>query len=156
MRFFDSFKTKKKNELEVSEKDRENVKKEIKEHEKPNKEYENKVEHSKDEYKIEYCIEVLRGIIAYRERIDCRLNIKCKELGIDTFKSLYYADMSMTEVGQIVDELERKVFNKTDREIENMVTKVVKNVIESRSDKQRLEDMIKAINYKKGVIFIKK
>lgn len=155
MGFFDGFKTKKKNELEVSEVDKEIVKKGIKEYEKFYKEYEDKVKHSEDEYRVEYYVEARKEESYISERVMCNLVIKCEELGIDTAECLLFRDVSLVKSEIIVKDLE-EVFNKTDKEIERKVIEVVKGILGERSDEQKLEDLIKAINYKKGVVFIKK
>ena len=119
------------------------------------KEYENKIEHREDEYRVEYYIEADKDLLCYEKYIECSLVIKCDELGIDTSKSLFNSYGQHMSSSEKLNELE-KVLNMSDEQIQQEVIDVVKNILDKRSESQKIEDIIKAINYKKGVVFIKK
>lgn len=119
------------------------------------KEYENKVEHSENEYKVEYYLQSEKEVIFHEKYIKCSLIIKCYELDIDTSMSLFNSyGKGMSDSDKLI-RLEQ-ILNMSDEQIEQEVTKVVKNTLTKRSDSQKIEDIMKAINYKKGVVFIKK
>lgn len=106
-------------------------------------------------YRVGYWIEAQSTTFGHRININCILNIECKELGVDTSTFLFSTFGESYTSGEIVEKLE-EVLNKSNEELEQVVANVFKKELTNQTDKQKIEGLIKAINNRKGVVFVKK
>ena len=113
------------------------------------------VEYPEGGYQVGYWIEAQSTTFGYRKNINCILNIECKELGVDTSTFLFSTFGESYTSGEIVEKLE-EVLNKSNEELEEVVANVFKKELTNQTDKQKIEGLIKAINNRKGVVFVKK
>lgn len=118
-------------------------------------EVEEKVD-SDEGIKVIYWLDAEFDKVGSSDFLYCSLCYQCEELGIKDSTKLFsnFAQPYM-ESWEVVKELE-KVLNTPREDLERIVVNVIKKVLGEQTNREKIDELVKAINNRKGVVFVKK